>query len=301
MLRKLAYGLLALIAIVSLLLYLALADNPARPALGERKVTSSTDAEVHYFVSGSEAASPVLLLPSYARSVSDFNELVVALNQAGFRTLAVQPRGIDGSTLPSLDTSFHTYAADVAAVLDAEQIHYSVSIIGHAYGNRTARTFATDYPDRSHQLILLAAGGEEPTPADVSSAIMTALFGIFPDSQRREAVAFAFFAEGSSVPEYWLKGWYPLAGLAQGSATAAATTDKTNPDWGSGGNDQMVILQPAEDKAAERGAVSLLERFPQRVQVHRLEGAGHAILPERPEQVALLIISALKAQGRVSE
>ncbi|MEH6550052.1 MAG: alpha/beta fold hydrolase [Pseudomonadales bacterium] len=294
MLRFWIAAVLLLVVVVAVVLAVALRDNQARPAVGERKIAQSGDAEVHYFVSGQRTATPVVLLPSYARSISDCNELVVELNNAGFRSIAIQPRGVDGSSLPSMSTTFHTYASDVAAVLAAENIQTSVSIIGHAYGNRTARTFATDYPQRSHQLILLAAGGETPTPPEVSSAIMKAMFGIFPESQRREAVAFAFFARDSVVPEYWMRGWYPMAGLAQGSATAASTTDKTNPAWASGGNDQIVILQPAEDAAAELGAASLLERFPDRVRVHRIEGAGHAILPEQPELVTQLILAALQ-------
>lgn len=296
MIKKLGIALILLISTVGVLLYLALADNQARPAVGERNVAFSEGVQIHYFTSGSVDHTPVVLLPSYARSASDFNELVVALTRAGYRTLAIQPRGIDRSELPELDLTYHDLAADIVAVLEAEKIQKSVSIVAHAFGNRVARTFATDYPTLSHQLILLAAGGEVPTPADVSSAIMKVVFGIFPEGQRREAVAFAFFAKGSKVPEYWVNGWYPLAGLAQGNATAASTTEATNPLWAEGGNDQIVILQPSEDVAAEHGAASLLERFPERVSVHLVEDAGHAILPEQPELVASLIIGALKGR-----
>jgi len=293
MFRRILMALLVLVCALAVLLYCALADNDARPAIGERRIAQSGELQIHYFSSGEKTATPVVLLPSYARSASDFNELINKLNLAGYRTLAVQPRGIDGSDLSSLNITYHDLAADLAAVLDAENFKSSVSIVAHAFGNRVARTFAKDYPNRSHQLILLAAGGEEPTPADVSSAIMKAVFGIFPDSQRREAVAFAFFAKASEVPNYWMNGWYPLAGLAQGNATAASTTEATNPRWAEGGNDQIVILQPDEDAAAEHGAASLLERFPQRVSVHLIKDAGHAILPEQPEQVASLVVGAL--------
>lgn len=299
MVKKCLIGLLIILLIIVLIGAYAISDNEARPALGEGKFVTSGDAEIHYFVSGSHTADPVVLLPSYARSVSDFNELVVALVNAGYRTIAMQPRGVDGSTLPSLQTTFHTYAADLAAVLDAEGIRSSVSIIAHAYGNRVARTFATDYPERSHQLILLAAGGEEPTPSDVSSAIVKVMFGLVTPVQREETTAYAFFAKGSQIPEYWLKGWYPLAGLAQGSATAAADTEKTKPEWFSGGNDQLFIIQPAEDAAAKNGGSSLLERFPERVTLTRLEAAGHAIFPEQPVAVTQLILTALAQQSPI--
>lgn len=293
MIKKILIVLVVFAASMGFLLYLGLADNDARPAIGERKMASSGGVDIYYYLSGPEHKVPVVLLPSYARSASDFNELVNVLNKAGFRTLAMQPRGIDGSELPSIDVTFHTYAADLVTVLDEENIIDSVSIIGHAYGNRIARTFASDYPKRSHRLILLAAGGEVPTPADVSSAIMTAMFGILPESTRREAIGFAFFANADEIPDYWITGWYPMAGLAQGQATAASTTESTDPEWGSGGDDQIIVLQPTEDAAAAHGAASLKERFPERVSVHLIEQAGHAILPEQPVQIAAIITAVL--------
>ena len=117
MLRKIGLCLLGLILLVGGLLYIALKDNPARAALGERKQVQTTDAEIHYFVSGDEQAKPVALLPSYARSVSDFNELVAQLNQQGYKTIAMQPRGIDGSSLSGLEMTYAVYAADLAAAL----------------------------------------------------------------------------------------------------------------------------------------------------------------------------------------
>lgn len=105
----------------------------------------SGDAQIHYFASGNEPAPTVALLPSFARSASDFNELVAELNAAGYRTLAMQPRGVDGSTLPSWSMTLHGYAGDVRAMLAAEGISEPVIVVGHAYGNRVARSFASEW------------------------------------------------------------------------------------------------------------------------------------------------------------
>ncbi|MDG2051844.1 MAG: alpha/beta fold hydrolase [Myxococcota bacterium] len=86
-------------------------------------------------------------MPSFGRSVSDFNELAIGLSEAGHRTIAWQPRGIDGSTLPSGEIDLLDSAGDVLAVLDAELLERSI-LVGHAYGNRVARAFASVYPDR---------------------------------------------------------------------------------------------------------------------------------------------------------
>jgi pimeloyl-ACP methyl ester carboxylesterase len=269
----------------------AMRDNPARDAIGERRTAVSSGAEIHYFMAGPESEPVVALVPSYARSASDFNELVTELSAAGYRTLAMQPRGIDGSSLTPLPDSLHTYAADLAAVLASEQVSRPVVVIGHAYGNRVARSFGVDFPERTGALILLAAGGEEPTPPEMTQAISRALFGIYSDDVRRSAIERAFFATGNAAPDYWLSGWYPGAGLAQARATAATGFD----EWGSGGNAPILVLQPGEDVVAAAGGKLLAGRFPYRVRLVTIENAAHALLPEQPEAVSQAIVNYLEA------
>lgn len=280
------------------LLMLGVRDNPGREPIGAASVTSSGGATIEYFVNGSRGSYPVVvLLPSYARSVSDFNELVSSLNQAGYQTVAVNPRGVGGSSLPDIDLTLHDYAADVKAVVSAEQLT-SVIVVGHAYGNRIARTFAHDYPDLSDGLVLLAAGGEKPTPKATSLAIIKAQISVLPWSIRKEAVSFAFFAEGNSVPDWWVSGWYPKAGLAQANATRAIQSSRTNPRWVTGGNDPIVVLEPVEDAAASGAGEVLLHRHPGRVRLEFVNDAGHALLPEQPESIARLVLEALSSLQR---
>ena len=53
----------------------------------------------------------------------------------------------------------------------------------------------------------------------------------------------AFFAPANTAPDYWLSGWYPKAGLAQGYATANTPSS----EWNGGGSAPMLILQPEHD------------------------------------------------------
>ena len=288
-LRRILIAVTVLVALTVGGLYAALRDNPARAAVGERRVAASDETRIHYFVSGPVSGPAVALLPSFARSASDFNELVKALNQAGYRTLAMQPRGVDGSELPSLQTSLHTYAADLAAVIEAAGIHDGTVVIGHAYGNRVARTFASDFPGRTRALILLAAGGSEPPPPEAAQALGLALVRVLPETRRREAVNRAFFAEGNAAPESWIRGWYPLAGVAEQNASASTPYA----EWGAGGGRPILILQPAEDALAPGGAQRLRDRFPDRVDLIEIPGSGHAILPEQPARVQREILRYL--------
>lgn len=274
---------------IAILAYVALRDSPSRLAVGEARHAFSGEATIEYRVSGRAGGAVVVLFPSFARSAADFNELVLALAGAGYRSFAVQPRGIEGSTLPAGDFTYHTYAADIAAVLDAEGILESVHVLGHAYGNRIARTFATDYPERTRSVILLAAGGVEPTPPEMAEAIGTAMMGLASEEERRAAVALAFFAKGNAVDEDWLRGWYPLAGFAE----AAATPKSPYAEWGGAGSAPILVLQPAGDAVAASGGRLLQEAHPERVSLIDVDGAGHAILPEQPEFIAAAILSFL--------
>lgn len=292
MMRKLLGALLATGLLVAALIGLALRDNPARSALGEARVVDNDGVQVQYFVSGAADAPLLPLLASYARSASDFNELVLALNAAGYRTLTLQARGVEGSELPSMRPSLFDYASDLAAAFDAERVVRPVVLVGHAYGNRIARAFASRYPQRVDSLVLLAAGDGAPPP-DTRDAIMTVMLRIWPEATRRRALQQAFFAPANTAPDYWSSGWYPRAGLAQGYATANTPSS----EWSGGGSAPMLILQPEHDAAAAEGAATLLHRFPQRVRVIELPAAGHAILPEQPVRVRDAILQHLKSRG----
>jgi pimeloyl-ACP methyl ester carboxylesterase len=72
---------------------------------------------------------------------------------------------MDGLTL-------HDYAADVAGVIRELDLAPAL-VLGHAYGNRIARTVAADSPDLVRGVIVVAAGGRiEPKP-EAQKALMT--------------------------------------------------------------------------------------------------------------------------------
>lgn len=289
MLKRVAAAIILVIATLAAASFILLKDRPAEPAIGEQITIQGSAGKLVYHRLG--AGQVIVLLPSFARSTSDFNALARTLSEAGYRTLAMQPRGIGGSTLGSLNVSLRDYAADVAAMLDAEGVPDALAVIGHAYGNRVARMFALQYPDRASKLVLLAAGGNKPPPTEISSAIRTAVFGL-SGSKREQAIALAFFA-GDAVPASWLTGWYPLAALQQARATSA----QPYASWSHGGKAPMLILQPADDRAASASdSKALAEQLGKRIVRHLIPKAGHALLPEQPEAVAAHILSYLREE-----
>jgi pimeloyl-ACP methyl ester carboxylesterase len=292
--RRLLLLLAAVLAAWAAVAAVSRLPDDARSAIGASKLVSRADARIEYHDRGRGEA--VVLLASWARPASDFNELVAVLNGAGFRTLAIEAGGIGWSTRPGLlgKRTLHDLAADVAAVVDhagvaaAERVH----VIGHAFGNRVARTFAMDYPRRIQTLTLAAAGGRTPIPFRIRGAVLVATAGFLPDGFRQREMRRAFFAEGSEIPDHWNAGWGFVAGLAQIRASAATRSE----EFWRGGDAPMLVLQGEEDPVAppEAAGLALAAEFPERVTLVRIPGASHALLPERPERISEAVIAFLR-------
>lgn len=90
---------------------------------------------------------PIVFIPSRGRGVEDFDALSNHLAQAGYQVILAQPRGIGGSTGPLKEITYHDLASDVAAVIES-LAGRPATVIGHDFGNRVARTLASDYPVR---------------------------------------------------------------------------------------------------------------------------------------------------------
>jgi pimeloyl-ACP methyl ester carboxylesterase len=268
--------------------------QPARPMVGKSGVVPVEGRRVGYALTGQ--GPTVVLLASAGRSASDFNELIAALDAAGYRSLAIEaPAAGRSDPLEDPEVSLHVLAGDVAAVLDVvgPDPETPVFLLGHAFGNRVARAFATDFPGRVRAMMLLASGGRVPPEIDVEEAFQTIFSSPpLPDAQRIPVIQEAFFAGDNRVPDYWVGGWHPLTLLTQ----TRATTQTPIESWWDGGSAPILILQPRDDVLAPPGNAELLRRaFPERVRVIEIPEAGHALLPEQPKILARVIVDYLDA------
>jgi len=69
--RIVAIGSLALTVVISLIAMIALRDNYARPASGERRIARSQGVSIHYFASGAAEDAAVLMLRLAAADLVD--------------------------------------------------------------------------------------------------------------------------------------------------------------------------------------------------------------------------------------
>jgi len=234
------------------------------------------------------AGQTIVMIPSLGRGASDFEEVANALVVAGYRVILPEPRGIGQSIGPLDDTTLHDWAGDVAAVI--RNIGEPTVVVGHALGNRIARTLSSDHPELVDRVILLAAGGSVPIEPEIRAALLACFDETLSREEHLAAVKLAFFADGND-PEVWEDGWYSTVATAQIAANRLTPVE----EWWSGGIAPIMVIQAQEDRIAVReNGEFLKQEFPDRVTLVNLSNAGHAMLPEQPESIAATIVNWLE-------
>ena len=190
--------------------------------------------------------------------MSWFELLGPRIAKAGYRFVAVNPRGIDGSTGTLAGLTLDILARDVAGAVEAVNVERA-HLVGWAFGNRVARAVAANHPNRVATVILLAAGGKiPPTQATRDAQNRLDTEPNLPDSTRARLLR-------------TLASWWP------------------------GGSKPLLVVQGEDDMTAPpANGLALQDEFPDRVELVELEGAGHFLLVEKPAEVAEAIVSYLR-------
>jgi pimeloyl-ACP methyl ester carboxylesterase len=240
-------------------------------------------------VVGPASGPHVVMLASLGRPGSDFDEVARTLAGAGCCVTLPEPRGIGGSSGSMDGLSLHDLAGDVAAVIET-QCKAPVTLLGHAFGNRLARTTAADHALLVSRLVLLACGGL----IEIPEAALKALVGCFDEKlspkEHIECVRYGFFAKGND-PQIWRDGWHRDVMLMQSSAVRHTPVE----DWWEAGGQPMLVVQAMEDAIAlPANAHDLKARLGARVTVVELPNAAHAMLPEQPAKIVSAIRSWLE-------
>ena len=225
------------------------------------------------------------LLASLGRGAEDFADLATRLAEAGYCALALEPRGVGGSTSPLDGLTMSDLADDVAAVIGA-LADGQATVVGHAFGNRVARMLATRHPDVVESVVLLACGGLVPPTTEITAAMASVFDMTLSPAARLDAVARAFFAPGND-PSPWEGGWYADTTVAQVSATMRTAVE----EWWMAGSADVLVVQPADDVVAiPENAVKVVEMLGSRAKMVTIKDAGHALLPEQPAAVAAEVL-----------
>ncbi len=262
---------------------------PAAPAV--TRTLRRGEVAVQYHDAGEGEA--VVLLPGFGRAASELDDLAAGLVQAGYRTVAVELRGVGGSSGPRRPRpTLHDLAADVAAVVEdlSGGAGGPVHVVGRAFGNRVARCLAADRPDLVRSLVLLAAGGRFGPKDRIVLRYLAFGTPLAPRRTRERFERELLYAQGNE-PEPGGRRRITLRAVAQQAHAALRTPLE---EWWLGGSAPILVLQGEEDRVAPpANAFALRDDAPDRVEVVLLEHAGHALLPEQPERILAEIVSFL--------
>ena len=201
------------------------------------KFVTNGDATISYYAQGKGPL--ILFIASTGRGTEEFGDLAKQLAERGYRVLRPEPRGIGASKGPMTGVTFHDFAKDFAAVIRAEG--GNAIVVGHAYGGWIARTLATDYPELTRGVVLVAAGASK-WPKELSDAITMINDPASTREQRLAGLRLAFFAKGND-PTAWLDGWH---GDVTRSQRAAGKATK-RADWWAAGKAPILDLQGGAD------------------------------------------------------
>lgn len=278
----------------------------ASDLLFDDRMVARDGAALHVRAFGLEAdrGDWITLLPGAGRGVEDYLEergspLATLLTQAGLRVALIQPRGQGASTgeLSPSAVSMQDFALDVSAGLDALGIG-AVHMVGHAFGNRLARTFATLFPERIASLALMAAGGNFTLSGHQIAVMQAARDRDAAPADRLRALRQAYFAEGSD-PGPWADG--SSGPLARAQTEAAARLG--GEFFKRAGGLPFLLLQGAEDFVAppDLAGRALKAELGDQVTYAEIPFCGHAMASEQPEIIASLIVQNIARARRRAE
>jgi 3-oxoadipate enol-lactonase len=247
------------------------------------------------------AGPPIVLINGYAATKDDWDPVLLDTLGASSTVFCPDNRGVGDSEPAGDELTFAQMAADVIAVMDAEELE-TATVAGWSMGGMIAQEVAASSPERVDALVLLASDSGGPLACQCSRDVGERLFDHSgtPHEQARRLLDLLFpprLADGL----YRQFGDVVAAARAKLSAEALTLQEKAlseryeasaderlaaikAPALVATGADDIVI--PAENSPilAERLENSWLAHFP---------GCGHAFQAQEPQRLAALIAAFL--------
>ena len=248
----------------------------------------------HVWSAESTEAETIFALPGSGADVSRYQYIGPILAEAGYKLVAINQRGILGSSGNLERITLRDLAGDVIAVADKMKIE-KFHMAGWAFGNRTSRMVATAYPERLASLILIAAGGLVPALTEPGE-----LAKLLDDHtlNEEEKIYFArrtmFSPEtAQSVVRKYVRGltYWPEARKGQTEANRNTPLQ----DWAAGGEGPVLMIMGVDDLTAPiENGYRMKAQHGDRLTLISVENAGHAVGLEKPKEVAEAMIEFLQ-------
>jgi pimeloyl-ACP methyl ester carboxylesterase len=119
----------------------------------------SSGVSLHVEITGPDSGPPVVLLHGFPDSSRLWSNQVEKMAGAGFRVIVPDQRGYGRSDKPNEIEEYHMVllASDVVAILDGVGVERA-AVVGHDWGSAIAWTVASFAPERVDRLVALSVG-----------------------------------------------------------------------------------------------------------------------------------------------
>ena len=263
----------------------------------------SGSVHIHYQDTGAAGGPPVVLLPGFMGSGLCWPRAWVADLEADTRLLRICNRGTGRSDPVDDGFTLSDMAADVVAVLDDAGVDRA-TVFGHSMGGMLAQTVALEHPDRVASLVL--AGSAPPMPAMVMPAPETlGTLTQAPPGDRDEARAWLDQVWASvAAPGFAGRGRQVLREMVRDAAEAPtprqtiglqamAIATFTDPERLSSIAVPTAVVHGLDDPLMPPENGRLLAGLVPGASLHELDGVGHLVPWEAPDETAAVIRKVL--------
>lgn len=254
---------------------------------------------------GDPAAPPVLFVPGWGCPIYVYRRNLPAVADAGFRTIAVDLKGhgLSFKPLGSQQYSIEALVDHIEEILDALELERPV-LVGHSMGGSLLYHFVSMHPERARALVLLSPVGMSGVPlmwlyrSLTPSFLRPLLRRVRPRLVVKVALIRVYGKRGSfteeDVDQYWAPTQFP--------ETSVALIDLLHSyDWSAARTRELPTLKlPAlgmwgsRDHLQPRDELDLYKRLIPGIVLRKVEGAGHIIPEETPDEVNEAVIDFLR-------
>ena len=258
--------------------------------------------ELHYELTGD--GPPIVLTHGIGGSGADFAPIVPALAQR-YRVLTWDVRGFGASARPADGYTIAQFARDLAGLLDQLGIEQAV-IGGTSMGGAITQRFILDFPARTAAAVIMS------TSSEVNARARDAWLQQADTIEREGMAAWLRRSRPAHHTEEYLRE-HPEALAAEEKRVRAnpdgavyaqvtrAVADYNYTQELEGVQVPALVLVGSKDPQTPPGGSVIISRRIPGAELHILDGFGHNLPREAPEQVSELILAflarALPANG----
>ncbi len=253
---------------------------------------------------GNPASPPVLFVPGWGSSIYVFRRNLPAVADAGFRAIAVDLKGhgLSFKPLGKGEYSLESLVDHIEEILDALELD-KPALVGHSMGATLLYHFISRHPERARSLALLSPVGLSGVPLMWLFRSLTPPFlaplirRVRPRAVVKVALTRAYGRSGGfteeDVDQYWAPTQFPECSLALIQMLHSY-------DWSAARGRQLakvglpaIGMWGSRDHLMPADGLDLYKRLIPGIVLRRIEGAGHIIPEETPEEVNSALLELL--------